>query len=57
MPATSSRSWTCCATACNEENVALILVTHTPEVAAQFARVEQLEEINRVFRTPVSSLS
>lgn len=32
---------------CQEENVALVLVTHTPEVAKQFDRVERLEEINR----------
>lgn len=33
---------------CREENVALVLVTHTPEVARQFDRVETLEEFNRV---------
>ena len=38
-----------------EENVALILVTHTPEVAAQFERVENLENINRLTREPVSA--
>jgi putative ABC transport system ATP-binding protein len=43
--------------ACGEEKVALILVTHTPEVAAQFDRLEQLEEINRAVRTPVNCLS
>lgn len=32
---------------CREENVALVLVTHTPEVAKQFDRVEKLEELNR----------
>lgn len=32
---------------CREENVALVLVTHTPEVAAQFERVDELEQINR----------
>ncbi len=31
---------------CREESVTLVLVTHTPEVAEQFDRVEQLEEIN-----------
>lgn len=30
-----------------EENVALLLVTHTPEVAAQFSRVDKLEDFNR----------
>jgi putative ABC transport system ATP-binding protein len=33
---------------CRAEGVALMLVTHAPEVAAQFDRVERLEEINRV---------
>ncbi len=33
---------------CNEEDVALVLVTHTPEVAEQFERIDHLEEINRV---------
>jgi ABC-type lipoprotein export system ATPase subunit len=32
---------------CQEENVALVLVTHAPEVAEQFQRIERLEEINR----------
>ncbi len=32
---------------CREENVALVLVTHTPEVAKQFGRVEQLENVSR----------
>jgi ABC-type lipoprotein export system ATPase subunit len=32
---------------CREENVALLLVTHTPEVAQQFERVVQLQDINK----------
>ena len=32
---------------CREEEVALIVVTHTPEVAKQFERIDNLEEINR----------
>jgi ABC-type lipoprotein export system ATPase subunit len=32
---------------CREENVALVLVTHTPEVAGQFDRVDNLEEFNK----------
>lgn len=32
---------------CREENVALLLVTHTPEVASQFERVVQLHDINK----------
>jgi putative ABC transport system ATP-binding protein len=33
---------------CQEENVALILVTHAPEVAKQFSRVDKLADINLV---------
>jgi ABC-type lipoprotein export system ATPase subunit len=33
---------------CREENVALVLVTHTPEVARQYDRVERLESFNQV---------
>jgi ABC-type lipoprotein export system ATPase subunit len=32
---------------CQEENVALLMVTHSPEVAAQFSRVDHLEQFNR----------
>lgn len=32
---------------CQEENVALLLVTHTPEVSEQFSRVERLEDFNQ----------
>ena len=32
---------------CREESVALVMVTHTPEVAEQFERIERLEEINQ----------
>jgi ABC-type lipoprotein export system ATPase subunit len=32
---------------CSEEHVALVLVTHAPDVARQFERVEHLEEFNR----------
>ena len=32
---------------CREENVALVVVTHTPEVSAQFERVDHLEQFNR----------
>ena len=32
---------------CREENVALLLVTHTAEVAEQFERVEHLEQFNQ----------
>jgi putative ABC transport system ATP-binding protein len=33
---------------CRAENVAMLLVTHSPEVSSQFDRVEHLEELNRV---------
>ena len=32
---------------CRENNVALLLVTHAPEVASQFERVEKLADFNR----------
>lgn len=32
---------------CSEENIALIMVTHSMEVAGQFPRVDRLEEINK----------
>ena len=32
---------------CREERVALLFVTHSPELAAQFERVEPLEQFNR----------
>jgi putative ABC transport system ATP-binding protein len=32
--------------ACRRENIAMLLVTHSPEVAQQFQRIEQLEEVN-----------
>jgi len=36
---------------CTEENVALVLVTHTPEVSEQFTRVEHLEQLNQAVVT------
>jgi putative ABC transport system ATP-binding protein len=33
---------------CRTENVAMLLVTHSDEVAGQFERVEHLEKLNRV---------
>jgi putative ABC transport system ATP-binding protein len=33
---------------CRDEKVAMLLVTHSPEVSSQFERVEHLEELNRV---------
>jgi putative ABC transport system ATP-binding protein len=36
---------------CRAENVAMLLVTHSDEVADQFERVEHLEKLNRVMAT------
>ena len=33
---------------CREEEVSLLLVTHTPEVSRQFERVDKLEDVNKV---------
>lgn len=33
--------------ACREENIALVMVTHSDEVAEQFPRVDHLDEFNR----------
>ena len=35
---------------CREEGVSLIIVTHSPEVAGQFQRVDRLEEINHALQ-------
>ena len=40
--------------ACEQEKVAMLLVTHAPEVSDQFARVEYLEKVNRVLPSPNS---
>ena len=39
---------------CKEEGVALILVTHAPEVAKQFDRVDKLAEINLVVSNKIA---
>ncbi|MGN6136558.1 MAG: ABC transporter ATP-binding protein [Aureliella sp.] len=36
---------------CQEENVALLLVTHSMQVADQFSRVQRLESLNRALQT------
>jgi putative ABC transport system ATP-binding protein len=36
---------------CRSEDVSLLLVTHSEEVASQFERVEQLEQFNQVGAT------
>lgn len=35
---------------CQEENVALLMVTHSMQIADQFTRVEQLEALNRAWQ-------
>ena len=40
--------------ACEKENVAMMLVTHSPEVSEQFERIEYLEEINRAVAKSLS---
>lgn len=36
--------------ACKERNVSLLLVTHSPDIATQFDRIEKLQEFNRAAR-------
>ena len=40
---------------CREENVSLVLVTHSTEVAGQFGRIDRLEEINQVKATDTAA--
>lgn len=40
---------------CQEENVALLMVTHSMQVAEQFPRVERLESINRALSVSSSA--
>jgi putative ABC transport system ATP-binding protein len=35
---------------CSGEQITLLLVTHTSEVSGQFARIEHLESLNRIFQ-------
>ncbi len=37
---------------CRDESVAILLVTHSDEIADRFERIERLELINRAFNTP-----
>ena len=41
---------------CREEGVALIIVTHAPQVSSQFDRVDRLTEINLVAKKKVGEL-
>lgn len=36
---------------CREENIALMMVTHSMDVTKRFERVERLDELNRIFQT------
>ena len=40
---------------CHEEMISLLVVTHAPEVARQFDRVDRLEDINHIFPTASSA--
>ncbi|MEM9587152.1 MAG: hypothetical protein AAGA03_07715, partial [Planctomycetota bacterium] len=35
--------------ACQQEQIALLMVTHSMEIANRFDRIERLDEINRAF--------
>ncbi len=37
-------------TTCDEEQIALVIVTHSTDVAGQFERVDQLETVNQVLK-------
>lgn len=41
---------------CRDEKVSLLLVTHAPEIASQFDRVEDLEKLNRVLFESTASI-
>ncbi len=41
--------------ACSRENIAMLLVTHSPEVSQQFDRIETLEEVNHAVPKSLAS--
>ena len=43
--------------ACKERNVSLLLVTHSPDIASQFDRIEKLQEFNRAARAATTSIA
>ena len=51
-PANQDRIIELIAKQCSEENVAMLLVTHSDAVASRFERVEQLSRINRALQAP-----
>lgn len=42
---------------CTEEQITLLLVTHTTDVSEQFQRVEMLENLNKIFEAQTTSVS
>ncbi len=40
---------------CTEGGIAMVMVTHSMDVASQFPRVEKLENINRVLAAALQS--
>jgi ABC-type lipoprotein export system ATPase subunit len=50
-PASSQNVIDLIRTSCREDNVSLLMVTHSMDIASQFDRVERLEAINRVLTT------
>lgn len=52
-PASSQNVIDLIRTSCREDNVSLLMVTHSMDIASQFDRVERLEAINRVLTTTV----
>ncbi len=40
---------------CTESGIAMVMVTHSMDVAKQFPRVEKLENINRILATAIQS--
>jgi putative ABC transport system ATP-binding protein len=42
---------------CKEENTTLLLVTHDPTVASEFARVEKMDNLNKVYATMLNEVN
>lgn len=41
--------------ACSDNSITLLMVTHAPEVASEFSRVEKLKEFNKAAQSPLTS--